>query len=513
MSKIYFNRGSRNSLIIALLLIASLAQASDVIGVRPLTDKIIMVHFDDGFATYHKAGESRGNESVTIQPLNMNLADELTTYSITSPDDPDFSDPLNPSGVSRKSKGTEFTWICEWSSAANGCVNSADDHAKEHWVYLNLPFAMKPGKTYIVNSGSLAKNGRKWVLKYDIAKARSEAVHVNLLGYDPLAPSKYGYVYHWMGDGGGLSLDEYKNNEFHLINRATGSVAYTGSIAFRKAANNKETTQAGDTPDSNFLGAEVYECDFSDFTTEGDYVLAIDGIGCSMPFKIKSDVYRDAFYTSVRGLYHNRSGIALEAAHTDFTRPAPHNPSITPGFQGRLKYTKSRFVDWKDENHSSDDKSTIEAEILGELPTWGWYQDAGDWDGYFSHMRVPALLMFTYELSPENYVDGELTIPESGNGLPDMLDEAGWLVRYFQRTRQLIMDKGYGSGGIGARVAGDWFGHDTGTQNVGTPSYKDIERDWIVSGEDPFTTFFLCWPGCPLRNLPEGSRCYGPSGN
>lgn len=488
------------------------AKASDVVEVRPLTNQIIMVHFDDGYATYHKMGQKRSNETVTVIPLDQSKASLAASYSITSPDDPAFSSAANPTQVARKTKGTEFTWICEWDASVNGCVNKVHDHVKEHWVYITLPNPMKSGKTYLIQTGSLAGNGNSWTIDYNDHSTRSDAVHVNILGYNPSAPAKFGYVYQWMGDGGGLDLSSFANNDFYLVNQATGSVDFSGKIAFRKSASNDETSQTGDTPDNNFLGAEVYECDFSTFNTEGEYVLSVQDIGCSLPFKIKNDVLRDAHYNAARALFHNRSGIALAQPYTDFTRPAPHNPNSTPGFAGKLKYTSSRFVDWKSEDHSAEDKPAIEAGIKGELPTWGWYQDAGDWDGYFSHLRVPVLLMLSYELTPEHYADGDLNIPESNNGLSDMLDEARWLIHYFQRTRKLIKDQGYGTGGIGARVAGDWFGSDTGPQDVGTPSYKDTDRTWIVSGEDPFTTYFYAGLSAHFATMLKKAGASDPDG-
>jgi hypothetical protein len=95
------------------------------------------------------------------------------------------------------------------------------------------------------------------------------------------------------------------------------------------------------------------------------------------------------------------------------------------------------------------------------------------------------MLMLTWQVSPGKFIDNELDIPESRNGIPDILDEAAWLIRFFHRTRHAIMNAGYGTGGVGSRVCGDHFGGD----GEGVPSWKDVNRTWIVSGEDPHTTF------------------------
>ena len=443
-----------------------------------------MLHFDDGYVRYHQRGESRQNEWVVSEPLDVNKAGSLENYTIKGSEGL-YITPQKPVKVTRKSKGTEFSWLCQGWSQSVGCLNSKPDHAKEHWVYLHLPEPLEMGKKYAISTSDIAGNGKEWELEFTLEKNRTEAVHVNIIGYDPRAPKKYGYVYHWAGETGGIDFSKYNGNNFYLINTKTGEKAFSGTVKFRKSKNNIETQQPNDTPNKNFLGADVYECDFSAFNTPGEYILAVDGIGSSFSFKMEKDIYRLPFYTSVRGLYHNRSGIDLEQPFTEYTRPAPHNPVKTPGFAGKLKYTTSRFVDWTNTDNAAADKPAIEAGILGPIDTWGWYQDAGDWDGYFSHLKIPAMLMLTWEIAPEKFADGELNLPEGTNQIPDLLDEARWLIRFFHRTRHEIIAKGYGTGGIGSRVAPDWFGHAP----EGTPSNLD-KGQWIISGEDPFTTYF-----------------------
>ncbi|MFW6257353.1 MAG: cellulase N-terminal Ig-like domain-containing protein, partial [Prolixibacteraceae bacterium] len=467
-----------------LFLSPTTLKASDIIDVAALNSKTILLHFDDGYVRYHQKGESRSNEWVIAEPLDITKAEDALNFQIKSADG-FYAEPKNPLNVKRKTKGTEFTWLCQSWSQAVGCVNSDADHAKEHWLYLHLPEPLEQGQKYVITTNDVAGNGNSWELEFNLEENRSEAIHVNLVGYDPRAPKKYGYVYHWGGSAGSIDFSEYSGNNFYLIDNQTKEKVYTGKLEFRKSKTNIETRQANDTPNQNFLGADVWECDFSDFNTPGEYILAVDGIGRSFPFKIKKDIYRLPYYTSIRGLYHNRSGIALEEPYTEFTRPAPHNPLKTPGFKGKLLYTTSRFIDWKNLNHSKDDLPAIEDGIQGAIDTWGWYQDAGDWDGYFWHMKIPAVLMLTWEIAPEKFADGELNIPEGENGIPDILDEASWLIRFYHRTRHAIMEKGYGTGGVGSRVAPDWYGH----AEDGTPSYEDTGK-WIISGEDPFTTYF-----------------------
>lgn len=458
-------------------------KASDLIEVLPLTNRILMLHFDDGYAVYHQKGQARSNERVIVEPLNTSEAVKPLNYLLQSADDSGYESGLHPTEVGRKTKGTAFTWMCQnW---VNGCVNTSPDHVEDHWIYLHLPQPLQSGKTYALQTGSVAKNGTRWTFAFDERKLRSEAIHVNQIGYTPSAVEKYAYLYHWAGDKGGIDLSAYAGKSFYLLNLKTNEISFTGKVTFRKSKTNAETGQAIETPSANFLAADVYECNFSAFTEEGDYKVVVEGMGSSFPFRIANDLYRDVFYTSIRGLYHNRSGIELKQPFTEFERKAPHHPLLTPGFAGKLKYTSSRFIDWNNGDHDASDKPAIEAGIKGPVDSWGWYQDAGDWDGYYSHLVIPSMLMVAWQVNPENYADGELNIPEGKNGIPDILDEASWLIRYFYRTRQELITKGYGTGGVGGRVCGDHFGGD----GDGRLSYEDIDRTYIISGEDPHTTY------------------------
>ena len=489
------------------------ACGAELVEVSPLTDRILMLHFNEGHVLHHQRGQSRSDEKVIISPLDTVSASAPSTYSVTSSEDERYQSAPTPVQVGRKSKGTDFAWfVHKWENGH--AVNTRPDHTKEHWVYLFLPAPLKSGRTYEVRTGSLASNGAKWKLLFDATRTRSEAIHVNLLGYVPTAPQKFGYVYHWLGDKGGLDLKAYEGNAFALIDPRTGSPAFSGKLKFRKPATQQETFHKADSPpEGNFLKADVYECDFSGFTRPGSYVLSVEGIGCSFPFSVSSDVYREAFRTLARGLYHNRSGIALEKPYTEFTRPAPHNPKLTSGFAGKLVYTSVRFTEWGSEG---GDAKQLLANSKGPIDSAGWYQDAGDWDSYYSHLRVAQELLLVYEMAPRHFTDGELNIPESGNGVPDILDEAAWLPRFCYRLRHELLDKHYGTGGLGLRIAGDAFGDDEktlpGGKRVGQGSWEDVNRTWAASGEDPWSTYRYAGAAAHLAFCLELARAKDPEG-
>ena len=465
------------------------SEASEIVEVLPLTEQILMIHFDDGSVTLASPGQNVHADVVTVAPLDRTAASSPASYHITSADDPAYASAKTPTAAGRKSKGTEFANHCDtWTN--NACANTSADRALEHWVYLMLPSPLLRGKTYQIDTGSLASNTKTTSITFDETRLRSEAVHVNIVSYAAQAPQRFGYVYHWLGDRGGLDVSAIVGKPCHVVRTADRTSAFDGTVTFRKAKSNAETGQSGDTPGNNFLGSDVAECDFSAFSTPGEYVLSVDGVGSSFPFRVDTDALRRPFYAAMKGIFLQRSGIEIKDPYGDgFTRPAPHNPAVTPGFAGKLKYTSTRFFDVSSGDASDADKALWEAGIKGDINTWGWYQDAGDWDSYFSHSSVPALLLALYEVHPDRFTDDELNLPESGNGIPDLLDEARWYIRFYHRTRHAIMDAGYGTGGVGAaRVMGDLWGSDL-PDDVVAGSWQDTKRTWIVSGEDPWTSY------------------------
>jgi endoglucanase len=435
-----------------------------------ITDKIIMLRFDDGYIIHYGYGERPENDFVYNIPLDFDRAMATENYSIYSPDDPDYLTPVTPDSIGRKTKGEDFSRNCPGNNPDNCPV------VYKHYIFLHLPYPLKDQYTYYIELNDLAANYNTSTLEYNFRNTRSDAVKVNQRGYIPDAARKFAYISYWMGDSGPLNLDDYTGNRFYIIDFETGREVFQGTINkrldFESGTGTQDLRQENDP--KYFAMADVWECDFSSFSTPGIYVVAVEGMGTSYPFKLDQDIYREAYYHTTRALYHNRTGIPLEAQHTAWHRPRTLHPD--DGVVS-FEYTHSRWIDWGGSENGN------RSEVLGlvdpgvNLKPRGWYMDAGDWDGYYSHTLVPRYLMMAYDLAPVKFADGELNIPESGNGIPDILDEAAWLIQYLDRTRGP-------SGGIaGARIHPDFR---TGGSFI--PSWED-SRTWLISGEDYVTTF------------------------
>jgi endoglucanase len=269
--------------------------------------------------------------------------------------------------------------------------------------------------------------------------APSPLFRTNQLGYMPQAP-KYAYLGAWLGTGGPLPLHrEFSGAKFELVDAATRRTVFTGELKARPA----DPVTAKGTP---FTGEEVLELDFSRFNTPGRYYLAVEKLGRSYDFAIGDDTMAEAFYIHARGLYHQRCGIAKEKPYTNWTLPACHQTCVRGTFPPDIahydKGDDQRPYGFRDESGESLKVNHFKliAQNVPENPeilhaVGGWH-DAADWDRRPQHLDIVGDLAAVYLLKPNNFCDGQLDLPESGNGIPDILDEAAWGLEHLRSAQQ-----------------------------------------------------------------------------
>ncbi|NQU88126.1 MAG: glycoside hydrolase family 9 protein [Mariniphaga sp.] len=193
-------------------------------------------------------------------------------------------------------------------------------------------------------------------------------------------------------------------NTYVVINKADTSQIFTGT---------PEIWKNGATDESS--GDKAWWFDFSSVTTEGVYyILDVDSNLCSFEFEIKENIYEEVLIQAVRTFYYQRSGFAKEApfACEEWADGASH-----------LQDKNARdFL-------AKNDVST-EVDVSG-----GWY-DAGDYNKYTnwtSNYIVHFMLAFIE--NPGVWGD-DFNIPESGNNIPDLLDEAKWGLDHLLRMQR-----------------------------------------------------------------------------
>lgn len=505
----------------SILLFTQSAASQEQVDISILTDRIILLSYTDGYIDHPTSGEGRMSGVAYLNTIDQIDSQSPQNYNISSASDPNYTMSQSPIVVHRKTKSVDNTNHCDsWEFipyyGVMGCVNLAD-HVTRTDLYLELSDALTAGNTYDLTVSNLALSSDITVsVDYAINGTISPAIHTNNVAYSTEAPEKYGYVYHWQGDGGALDLDDYIGNDFYLIDESDESVFLTGSMSYRTDENQQETYRedVNATPAQNFNRAKIYECDFSDFDVAGRYYLSVDGIGRSRAFDISCNAYRRPFETVMKGLFVNRSGQDIDHPYASEFRPAPHHPTLTPGFAGRLQYTSTLLCDVSDEDASEADSLVWSEGIVGDLDaTWGWYQDAGDWDAYLRHVEVPIKLMLTYTAFPENFPDGQFTIPESGNAIPDIIDEARWLIRFYKRLKDETEAKEYTTGGVaGHRIFGDLWGSDLGDDDIIRGSWQDTDRPWVVSGEDVPMTFAYAGLAAHIQHIYDRFGLVDPEG-
>ena len=150
--------------------------------------------------------------------------------------------------------------------------------------------------------------------------------------------------------------------------------------------------------DTTFFG------DFSGLTQEGAYRALTTGSGESFDFVISDTAYDDAFDAACKMLYLQRCGIEL-------------TPEYAGDFAHDKCHTQTAIV------YGSDEEIDV---------TGGWH-DAGDYGRYpVAGAKAVADIMLAYENNPSVFSDS-VGIPESGNAVPDILDEAryelDWLLK------------------------------------------------------------------------------------
>ncbi|MCX7725887.1 MAG: glycoside hydrolase family 9 protein [Chitinispirillaceae bacterium] len=420
--------------------------------VKVVDMEYLMIHFKDGDVLFKDDGKgpnafvSRAHEEGmdTVkrygEPLNTSAAVLSTNWIIKSTDDENYgNEGKNPSNCYRKSKLNGMSEQ-EWVGS-----DFKYEYTLEHFIFLKLPSPLVEGKSYTVEiSSSLNSDVTKYTFTYDIFKCKSEAIHVNTVGYLPLSPIKAADLYLWMGEGGARDYKSFEGKSVYIYNIENNTKEKVGSVTFWK----KSSTEA---QGYNLTGSSVWNADFSQFSKPGKYVLAIEGVGSSMEFEIANDIYFEPFRVSVLGFFYMRIGQDSIGG----IKPVPRRPLYIPGKDPAstkiyLTTMHPYHPEWTTFS-SGDvwDKPTSWAKYKREgnpmnQKAWGGHSDALDWDRHLGHVSIIYDMLLPFILTKGAISDDNLGIAESGNSIPDILDEAKYEVDFWLRLRDV--DGGYSHG-------------------------------------------------------------------
>jgi endoglucanase len=237
-------------------------------------------------------------------------------------------------------------------------------------------------------------------------------IQLNQVGYNPRARARWAYVSGWMGSGAGLPLrglpasaDILAEPEDPEARRAT---VVAGLPITERASNDLSS------------GGSVRQIDLASVGAQEGRILRIriPGVGVSYPTQISETAAFKAFFVTARGMFLNRWGGDLRPAYTEWSRPRDHAEVFTA--EG-----SNPFVTYPENTPRR-----------GRRRLAGGYHDAGDFDQRPMHSVVPQVLLRAFELEPARFTDGQLGIPESGNGVPDILDEALWGIAAWEQLQE-----------------------------------------------------------------------------
>ncbi len=168
----------------------------------------------------------------------------------------------------------------------------------------------------------------------------------------------------------------------------------------------------------------LYLGDFTGLETRDEYFIRA-GAFDSYRFMIADSVYFNAYKKSLKGFYFQRCGSDLLQVHAgEYAHSRCH---IGDGFY-----------------HTSTDTNGF------VLARGGWH-DAGDYGKYVVNAGISvATLLMAYEYFTQQFNQDNLNLPESGNGVPDLLDEARYEIEW-------LLTMQHSHGGVHHKLTSEQF--------------------------------------------------------
>jgi len=230
----------------------------------------------------------------------------------------------------------------------------------------------------------------------------TERIHIDQFGYQP--DSKKYAIFSNPEIGFNASESYTPGSTIQVIDVVTELAVFTGTA--QEWNNGNVHSQSGDSG---------WQFDFSSVTTAGNYYIYDEQNNTkSYDFTISESVYNDVIKAATKMFYYNRCNMDKVAPYADTKWLDSDN------FNNPLQDANCRFIE--DPNNSA-----LEKDLSG-----GWF-DAGDYNKYvtFTHSTLHHLL-YAYSENSSIFAD-DWNIPESGNNIPDLLDEINWEMEWLEK--------------------------------------------------------------------------------
>lgn len=298
-----------------------------------------------------------------------------------------------------------------------------------NYLYLQLAAPIENGQVVEVkNTGS--GNWSRFLATND-ARRRGEAIHVNQVGYQPQL-SKKAMVGYYLGSAGELKVPA--GSRFKLLSEASKKEVFSGELTARR--------------DQGFTFPcyqQVVEADFSAYTNAGEYRLSVEGLGVSYPFVIHEGYAANLARTYALGLYHQRCGDSNALPFTRFTHAACHLQLAevpTASFTNTQKFLFEESANaTNNARHTAPVMKGFSASLYpfvrqGKIDVSKGHHDAGDYSKYtINSAGLIHHLVFAADVFPRAGELDNLGLPESGDGLSDLLQEANWEAEFLAKLQ------------------------------------------------------------------------------
>ncbi len=423
----------------ALTTLFGAAQGAKLADVRVVDDEHVQVHLLDGEVewkdtgtgptAFHGGCDSAGEVIHKFNPpLDTAAAVKAANYTLSSAADKNYQAAVNPTAAYRKSKvsGTDRDW-----PNCNCTI--------EHTIYLALPKKMQQGAKYTlkiaagVNSDTASKD-----FTFDVFSSVSEAIHVNLIGYNPADHGgQVGRPLYVDGRRRGAGLLRLRGPEGLALQR--GHEDRDGSRHGRASGRRTAAISAAATSSSRMCGTAISRRS----RARGRTGWRSRGSGAVRILCSSKSVYYEPFKTSVRGFFYMRIGEGKEWAMGNTCPSRASRSSFRARTRRRSRSTGPRTA--RSIRTGRSPAATSGTTSIGPSTTsratrrtpnaWGGHSDATDWDRNPGHISIIWDLLLPYILSGGKISDDNCQIRESGNGIPDLLDEANYETDFWLRLR------------------------------------------------------------------------------
>ena len=269
---------------------------------------------------------------------------------------------------------------------------------------------------------SFGRAGRHW------SGLKNNEISVNQIGYYPLLAKTA-----VLSDNAGESTDGAERitldgcDRFELVDAHTEETVYTGDVGAQQ--------QDRDSGDS------IRKIDFTEYKTPGEYYIRIKGKQWrSFPFCISDTLYSEGGHNlltnALNYFYQNRAGRDIEAAYIT------SGSKQTLAHEGGHKDETARVqTEWRYDYLSGDEAVQYSS---SEIKTGGGWYAAPDHGKYLTEGGIAVwTLQNMYERAAQTadgrfrFADGSGTvvIPESDNGIPDILDECRYELDFMAKMK------------------------------------------------------------------------------